>query len=75
VIADQGHDAQQFIEYLTDAGMVAVIPARTNRKEARDYDIHLYRERHVVECFIGKINHYRRVFSRFDKLASRYLVN
>ena len=25
------------------------------------------------ECLIGKIKHYRRIFSRFDKLASRYL--
>ena len=73
VIADKGYDAQPFIEYLTEAGMVAVIPARSHRKEPRDYDTHLYRERHVVECFIGKIKHYRRVFSRFDKLASRYL--
>lgn len=73
VIADKGYDARHFIEYLTAAGMVAVIPARGNRKEPRDYDTHLYRERHVVECFIGKIKHYRRVFSRFDKLASRYL--
>lgn len=52
---------------------MAVIPPRTNRKEQREYDTHLYQERHVVECFIGKIKHYRRVFSRFDKLASRYL--
>ena len=73
VIADKGYDAQRFIEHLTEGGMVAVIPARANRKEARDHDTHLYRERHVVECFIGKIKHYRRVFSRFDKLASRYL--
>ena len=42
VIADKGYDAQQFIEYLTEAGMVAVIPARANRKEPRDYDTHLY---------------------------------
>ena len=53
--------------------MVAVIPARANRKELRDYDGHLYPERQVAECFTGKIKHYRRVFSRFDKLASRYL--
>ena len=73
VIADKGYDAQDFIGSLAEAGMVAVIPARSNRKEPRDYDRHLYRERQVVECFIGKIKHYRRVFSRFDKLASRYL--
>ena len=62
VIADQGYDAQQFIEYLTGAGMVTVVPARANRKEPREYDTHLYRERHVVECCIGKIKRYRRVF-------------
>ena len=53
--------------------MTAVIPARSNRKEPRDYDRRLHRERHVLECFIGKIKPYRRVFPRFDKLASRYL--
>ena len=73
VIADKGYDAQSFIGRLTEDGIVAVIPPRSNRKEPREYDTHLYQERHVVECFIGKIKHYRRVFSRFDKLASRYL--
>ena len=33
VIADKGYDTQQFIEYLMEAGMAAVIPARANRKE------------------------------------------
>ena len=45
-----------------------------NRRDTRiTYDAHLYRERHQVECFINKIKHYRRVFSRFDKLAIRYM--
>lgn len=39
----------------------------------RGYDRHLYRERHLVECFIGKIKQYRRVFSRFEKLSKNYL--
>ncbi|MHB8624824.1 MAG: hypothetical protein ACYDBJ_00280 [Aggregatilineales bacterium] len=29
--------------------------------------------RHMIECFINKINQYRRMFSRFDKLDTRYL--
>ncbi|MFL6331948.1 MAG: IS5/IS1182 family transposase, partial [Pyrinomonadaceae bacterium] len=41
--------------------------------QMREYDRHLYRERHLVECFIGKIKHYRRVFSRFEKLSKNYL--
>ena len=31
------------------------IPPRSNRKAPADYDRHLYRERHLVECFINKI--------------------
>ena len=46
---------------------------RSNRKAPAGYDRHLYRERHLVECFINKIKHYRRIFSRFEKLDTRYL--
>jgi transposase len=54
-------------------GTEAVIPPRTNRKEQREYDKHLYKERHLVECFINKIKHYRQVFTRFEKLSKGYL--
>jgi len=32
----------------------------------------LYRERHLIECCVNKLKHFRRVFSRFDKLQRRY---
>ena len=73
VIADRGYDSDRFRESIADNGAVAVIPSRSNRKEPRAYDKHLYKERHLVECFIGKIKHYRHIFSRFDKLADRYM--
>ena len=73
VIADTAYDAQAFLELIENQGAIAVIPPRKNRRETREYDKHLYKERHSVECFIGKIKHYRRIFSRFEKLASRYL--
>ena len=73
VIADTSYDATAFVELITCMDAVPVIPARANRREPRTYDAHLYKERHLVECFINKIKHYRRVFSRFDKLATRYM--
>jgi len=73
VIADKGYDAADFLAVVFEREAIAVIPPRANRKATREYDHHLYRERHLVECFINKIKHYRRIFSRFDKLASRYL--
>ena len=72
-LADKGYDSQGFRQHILERGMTPVIPTRANRKEPCDYDAHLYRERHLVECFINKMKHYRRVFSRFEKLDTRYL--
>ncbi len=73
VIADTSYDAMAFIESITRRGAVPVIPPRANRRDSRTYDVHLYQQRHLVECFINKIKQYRRISSRFDKLAVRYL--
>lgn len=74
VIADRGYDFDGFLKFVLDQEAIPVIPSRKNRLQQRAYDVHLYKERHLVECFINKIKQYRRVFSRFEKLASRYLA-
>jgi len=74
VIADRAYDSEAFLEYIQKQNAEAVIPPRSNRKERRAYDRHLYKERHLIECFINKIKQFRRIFSCYDKLASRYLV-
>jgi transposase len=73
VIADKGYDADTFMQVVHERGAVPVIPPRSNRKTPREYDAHLYKERHLVECFINKLKYYRRIFSRYDKLAQAYL--
>lgn len=73
VIADRSYDADDFLEAIQASGAAPVIPPHPRRIEKHDYDAHLYKERHLIECFIGKIKHYRRIFSRFEKLAKRYL--
>ena len=73
LLADKGYDDIKLINAVIAQGAAAVIPPRSNRTEQREYDKHLYKERHLVECFINKIKHYRRVFSRFEKLSKNYL--
>lgn len=73
IIADRSYQAQGFRHQITAQGMEVVIPPKRNAKVPHTYDKWLYRERHLIECFIGKVKHFRRVFSRFDKLAQRYL--
>ncbi|RNB48883.1 transposase, partial [Brevibacillus agri] len=33
-----------------------------------------YKERHLVECFFNKIKHFRRIATRYDKLAKSFLA-
>jgi transposase len=73
LIADKGYDSDALLESVTARGILAVIPPKKSRLVQREYDQHLYRERHLIECFINKIKHYRRVFSRFEKLSKNYL--
>ena len=73
VLADKGYDSEAFVLKLKQSGAEVVIPSRINRKVQREIDAHLYKERHLIECCIGKLKHFRRVFSRFDKLAKNYL--
>ena len=73
LIADRGYASQEFIDWLSEQHIEIVIPPHQRAKAERDYDKWLYRERHLVENFINKIKHFRHIFSRFDKLAQRYL--
>ena len=73
VLADKGYDADALLNTLKEAQIEAVIPPKANRTVQRPYDAHLYKERHLIECFFGKMKHYRRVFSRYEKLAINYL--
>jgi transposase len=73
-IADKAYDADSLIQTLEARGTTPVIPPRSNRTTPRCCDWYVYKERHLIECFFGKIKHYRRVFSRFEKKALNYLA-
>ena len=46
---DKGFVSHQYRRHILDLGMTPVIPPRSNRREAADYDRHLYRERHLMD--------------------------
>lgn len=73
LLADKGYDADALLECLKESNIDAVIPPTANRTVQRPCDWYLYKERHLIECFFGKIKHYRRIFSRYEKLAVNYL--
>ena len=74
VLADKGYDSDNLVANLEGRGIKPVIPPKANRKNPRETDFALYRERNVVERFFNKIKHYRGIATRFDKLASTFLA-
>ena len=73
MIADRGSAGADFVAYVQAQGSQAVIPPHQAAKVKRGYDTWLYRERHLVECGINKLKHFRHIFLRFDKLDRSYL--
>ena len=73
ILGDKAFDCDEFIQQIESQNCIPVIPSRSNRKVQRDVDYYLYKERHLIECFFSKIKHFRRIFSRFDKMAEAYM--
>lgn len=73
LLGDKGYDSDAFIQKLTEKGMEPVIPSRSNRINPRSCDWFMYKERHLIECFFNKIKHYRRISSRYEKMARNYM--
>jgi len=72
VLADKGYDSDQFIEVLEEAGAVAVIPPRKNRKKQRKLDRELYKERDLVERLFQKIRQFGHIATRYEKRKRNY---
>ena len=73
VIADKGYDSETFIAFVRAREAEAVIPSRRNRKEQREIDENLYKDRNKVERFFNRLKHYRRLATRYEKTACNYL--
>ena len=73
VIADTAYDSDAFRADIVAQDGFAVIRPRNNRLENRPYDEELYKLRNVIERFFHRLKQYRRVATRYDKYADRYL--
>lgn len=73
LIADRGYDANHLRATLRDQGTIPVIPGRRNRKRPIQYDQRRYKDRWRVEAMFCRLKDFRRVATRYDKLARNYL--
>ena len=74
LLADTAYNAQErVLDVLEQAEVTIVIPPKTNRRQPRPYDTHLYQARHLIENFFAKLKQYRALATRYDKRAVSFL--
>jgi hypothetical protein len=70
--SNRGYDANRLRTTLREQGTIPVIPGRRNRKRPIQYDKRRYKDRWRVEAMFCRLKDFRRVATRYDKLARNY---
>jgi len=73
VLADRAYDADRLHDLIYDQGGEPVIPPRRHRKYQHPYDRIAYKQRWGIEAFFAKLKQWRRIATRYDKLAANFL--
>ena len=74
MLADKAYDAGSIRDLIEAQGAVPNIPAKANRKRKPCFSRVLYRRRNLIERFFSKLKHFRRIATRYDKLADNFLA-
>ena len=74
MVGDRGYSGRAVREDLRRHGIIPIIPQLRTEKAPRLMDWGLYRERNVIERLVGRLKEYRRIATRYDKLAASYLA-
>jgi transposase len=74
LIADKAYDTNQLRNLLSQLDIHAVIPSIARRKSLIPYDRDAYRERNLIERMFARLKDFRRVATRYDKLARNFLA-
>jgi len=68
----QSSGIQHLIETIRAQNAEPVISLRRNRKEQRAYGKIIYKERNLVERLYQKLKKFRRIATRYERLARNY---
>jgi transposase len=72
LLADKGYDTDAFRAFLKDQKIKPVIPGKSNRKKRIRHNKKAYKKRNVIERCFGRLKDFRRIATRYDKLAGNF---
>ena len=73
-VADKGYDSDEIRDALLEDGIKPVIPSRSTAVDPMRLDKKAYRERNRVERLISKLKQFRRIATRYEKLAVTFMA-
>jgi transposase len=74
VSADKAYDSKRVRQLIRDDGALPLIPSRENATQKAYCPKRIYRRRHKIENFFCRIKDWRRIATRYDKLARNFLA-
>jgi len=75
MLGDTAYDSANLREELDEHGTKPVIPNRCNRKQPFTFNKRLYKLRWRIESAFNRLKDFRRIATRYDRLARNYLAS
>jgi transposase len=75
MLGDKAYDSAELREELQERGTKPVIPNRSCRKQPFSFNKRLYKARWLIENAFNRLKDFRRIATRYDRLAHNYLAS
>jgi transposase len=75
MLGDKAYDSADLRQELAEQGTKPVIPNRSNRKQPFSFNKRFYKLRWRIESAFNRLKDFRRIATRYDKLARNYLAS
>jgi len=74
ITADKAYDSEKVRQLIRDDGAIPAIPSKSTARKKAYCPKRIYRQRHKIENYFCRIKDWRRIATRFDKLARNFLA-
>jgi putative transposase len=75
LLGDRAYDSAELRLWLSERGTKPVVPNKSNRKLPFSFDRKSYKQRHRIENAFCRLKDFRRIATRYDKLARNFLAS
>jgi transposase len=75
LLGDKAYDSADLRHWLSERGTRPVVPNRCNRKQPFTFDRKSYKQRHKIENAFCRLKDFRRIATRYDRLARNFLAS